>query len=139
MKKSNMFPYYMHVMDQLLPPASAKWAHSLWTVVQNVQDNCLILDLANFSDNAWFHLSGYTNSQKINIWSMENLLYRLQIGVWCIMTKQRIVGWSFSQTPLTLWYNDVFHQQLDRCAHSMAKITSGERVCPNCSPSFQDC
>lgn len=24
MKKSNIFPHYMHVMDQLLPPASAK-------------------------------------------------------------------------------------------------------------------
>jgi hypothetical protein len=31
-----------------------------------------LLDLYFFSDEAWFHLSGYVNSQNMRMWSAEN-------------------------------------------------------------------
>jgi len=58
-----------------------------------------ILNLAFFTDEAWFHLSGYVNSQNYRIWATENphefretSLHPQKIGVWCAVSRKRIVG-----------------------------------------------
>jgi hypothetical protein len=110
-----------------------------------------------FSDEAWFHLSGYINSQNCRIWASENPnaiheepLHSKKIGVWCGISRQRIIGPIFDTTITTAAYLDIFHcfvNQLDNeelsigyfqqdgaTAHtshaSMAKIQSffGDRV-----------
>jgi hypothetical protein len=48
-----------------------------------------LLEKTLFSDEAWFHLSGYVNSQNMRIWSTENPhvyveapLHPQKIGFW---------------------------------------------------------
>ncbi|PNF32022.1 hypothetical protein B7P43_G06549 [Cryptotermes secundus] len=45
--------------------------HCLW-FREFVHDNPRILDITWFSDEAWFHLSGYVNAQNSRIWASEN-------------------------------------------------------------------
>lgn len=58
-----------------------------------------ILDVTLFSDEAWFYLSGYVNSQNTRIWSTENphefkeiSLHPQKVGVWCGLSRKRIIG-----------------------------------------------
>ena len=45
---------------------------SYYRWVQANMDDNRILDLSFFSDEAWFHLSDYVNSQNFRIWGTEN-------------------------------------------------------------------
>ena len=51
------------------------------------------------SNEGWFHLSGYANSQNTRYWSSENShvihetpLHDLKIDVWCVVSGTKIVG-----------------------------------------------
>ncbi len=57
------------------------------------------------SDEAWFHLDGYINSQNYRIWSSENPymfcetgLHPLKIGTWCTVSRCRIVSQIFFES-----------------------------------------
>jgi len=60
-----------------------------------------------FTDEAWFHLSRYVNSQNTRIWEAENPhtvheepLHSQKIGVWCGVSRRRIIGpIFFEQLP----------------------------------------
>jgi hypothetical protein len=61
-----------------------------------------ILDHTFYSDEAWFHLDGYINSQNYRTWSSENphvtvatSLHPVKVGVWVAMSRQRIIGPCF--------------------------------------------
>ena len=61
-----------------------------------------ILNDTFFTDEAWFHLSGYTNTQNSITWATENLyetfekpLHDQKIGVWCVLFRSRIIGLIF--------------------------------------------
>jgi len=77
-----------------------------------------------FSDEAWFHLSGYVNSQNSRIWASENPKaiheephHSEKIGVWCGMSRRRIIGPNcFEETIKTTAYIEIFNtfvNQLD--------------------------
>jgi hypothetical protein len=58
------------------------------------------LDLSFFSDEAWFHLSGYGNSQNCRIWSTEDPhvfqetpLHPIKVGVWLPVSRRRHNKW----------------------------------------------
>ncbi|KAJ4441236.1 hypothetical protein ANN_11087 [Periplaneta americana] len=58
-----------------------------------------ILNLTFYTDEAWFHLSGYVNSQNFRIWStnnpyefIETPLHAEKIGVWAAMSRRKIIG-----------------------------------------------
>jgi hypothetical protein len=58
-----------------------------------------IFDVTYFADQAWFHLSGYVNGQNSRVWSATNphetkdtLLYDQKVGVWCAISRNRIIG-----------------------------------------------
>ena len=58
-----------------------------------------ILNDTFFTDEAWFHLSGYTNTQNSKTWATENShetfekpLHDQKIGVWCTVSRSHIVG-----------------------------------------------
>jgi hypothetical protein len=57
-----------------------------------------ILDVTFFTDEAWFHLSGYVNSQNSRVWSattpheIKDTPFRdLKVGVWCPISRNRII------------------------------------------------
>lgn len=61
-----------------------------------------VLDITFYSDEAWFHLSGYVNSQNSRLWSAvnpfeihEQPLHSLKVGVWIAMSRRRIIGSIF--------------------------------------------
>jgi hypothetical protein len=67
--------------------------------LQAVHDGVLDPKLTFFTDEAWFHLSGYINAQNNGYWSsikpkqtFEVPLHDQKIGVWCAITASRIVG-----------------------------------------------
>jgi hypothetical protein len=52
-----------------------------------------------FADEAWFHLSGYVNTQNNRYWNSINprqtfevLLNDQKIGVWCAIAATRIIA-----------------------------------------------
>jgi hypothetical protein len=61
-----------------------------------------------FSDEAWFHLSGYVNSQHSMFWSSDNPhlfhevpLHFQKIGCWCAISRKRIAGPIFFPETIT--------------------------------------
>ena len=80
-------------------------------MTQNVQEFRFLV-----TDEAWFHLSGYVNSQNSRHWAIENPhvihespLHPVKIGVWCAISAQRIVGpIFFNQTVNTAQYRLIF-------------------------------
>jgi hypothetical protein len=61
-----------------------------------------------FSNEAWFHLIGYVNSQNSRFWSSENPhlfhevpLHSQKIGCWCAISRKRIVGPIFFSETVT--------------------------------------
>jgi penicillin-binding protein-related factor A (putative recombinase) len=60
-----------------------------------------------FTDEAWFHLSSYVNSQNYRTWRTENPhnftetpLHPQKIGVWCAISRRRIIGFLFFEISI---------------------------------------
>jgi hypothetical protein len=71
-----------------------------------------------FTDEAWFHLSGYVNSQNYHTWATENPhvyeespLHPQKIGVWCTVSRHRIIGPLFFETTVTA---EVYQELMQR-------------------------
>jgi hypothetical protein len=81
------FPYRVRVVHELKPADYGKRENFCkWFL--NFIENDEILDITFFTDEAWFHLSGYINSQNTRVWALENPhefketpLHPLKIGV----------------------------------------------------------
>jgi hypothetical protein len=63
-----------------------------------------ILDVTFFTDEAWFHLSGYVNTKNTRLWSSENPcavhekpFHDQKRGLWVAISRRRIVGPLFFQ------------------------------------------
>jgi hypothetical protein len=61
-----------------------------------------------FSDEAWFHLSGYVSSQNTRLWGSENPhalfqepFHSQKIDVFCALSQRRIIGPMFLDTTVT--------------------------------------
>jgi hypothetical protein len=67
-------------VQELYPDDFPKRAISL---VNTFDDG--LLEKTFFSDEAWFHLSGYVNSQNMRIWSTKNL--HVYVEAPCIRKK----------------------------------------------------
>jgi hypothetical protein len=57
--------------------------------------NDTLLNLSFFSDEVWFHLSGYVNSQNYRIWNSQNPyalletpLHPQKVGVWLAVSRR---------------------------------------------------
>jgi hypothetical protein len=83
------------------------------------------LDLLMFfmTDEAWFHLLGYVNSQNSRYWGTKNPhelhkqpLHDQKIGVWCSVSATRIIGPIFFDStvnmPVYLAILEEFYSQL---------------------------
>lgn len=102
-KHLHMLPYKVTVHQQLFPrDFEQRRNYCLWF---NEHFNQEQLNITFFSDEAWFHLSGYINSQNYRTWATENphvyketVLHPIKIGVWIAMSRRRIM------TPI--FFND---------------------------------
>ena len=111
-------PYIVHSFDLQSVPLATEPGISLIIL------NPGILDYTWFSDEAWFHLSVYINSQNSPIWASENPNaiheeppHSEKIGVWCGMSRRRIIGPIFFDATITpAAYIEIFNtfvNQLD--------------------------
>ena len=67
------FPYKVHVVHELKPQDSEKrLLFCLWFENFILEKGENILNHTFFGDEAWFHLSGYMNSQNSRAWSTVN-------------------------------------------------------------------
>lgn len=119
LKSLKLHPYKISVMQELLATDYTKRVrYCRWLlnfVNENGQD---VFDRVYFSDEAWFHLSGYVNSQNNRYWSSENpnqfeetSLHPQKIGVWCAMSRKKIIGpIFFSGTINSAAYQEIITQ-----------------------------
>lgn len=112
-----MYPYKVTVVQKLNPadfPKRIKFCQ--WFNEHLSNDD--ILDLTFFSDEAWFHLSGYVHSQNYRTWATENphtfietSLHPIKIGIWVAMSRRRIIGpIMFHDTINSERYCDIFNE-----------------------------
>ncbi|PNF19552.1 hypothetical protein B7P43_G18247 [Cryptotermes secundus] len=123
-KKANLRPYKITSVQELGDVDKDKRVRYCLWFREFVQDNPRILDITRFSDEAWFHLSGYVNAQNSRIWASENPheiaespLHPQKVGVWCAISGLRITGPIFFDTTVdSTLYCRIFYdfvQQLD--------------------------
>ena len=99
LKSLSMRAYRLTCVQELkLPDKNKRLQYCRW-LLSMVEEGCLDPLLYFMWDEAWFHLSGYVNSQNTRHWSSENPhvihetpLHDLKIGVWCAVSGTKIVG-----------------------------------------------
>jgi hypothetical protein len=91
-------PYKTTVIHGLQPRDCASTVHFCSRFLQSVVEGGIGPQFAFFSDEAWFHLQGYINTQSNRYWSSQNphlthevLLHPLKVDVWCAVSARRIV------------------------------------------------
>jgi hypothetical protein len=109
-------------VHQLLEPDKAKRvAYCRW--FQNfIVRNPGILSITWFTEEAWFHLCGYVNSQNTRIWAAQNPhaiheapMHPVKVGVWCAISAGRIVApISFDGTVNTAEYQRIFMEFIEQ-------------------------
>lgn len=118
LKSLKMRPYRVTCVQELKQPDKAKRIHYCRWLLSMIEEELLDPLLYFMSDEAWFHLSGYVNSQNTRHWSCENphIIYEAplhdqKIGVWCAVSGTRIVGpIFFSSIVNTDVYLDILRQ-----------------------------
>jgi hypothetical protein len=110
-KHLELHPYKVTVVHELLPAdRDARLLFCEW-LNEVVTHDPNFLSKVFFTDEAWFHLDGYVNSQNCRIWSTtnphaihEHPLYPIKVGVWAAMTSQRIFITFFDTTVTSAVY-----------------------------------
>lgn len=103
-----LFPYKILALHELLPADHNRRILYCQWFQQNLMNNDELLNLTFFSDEAWFTLSGYINSQNMRVWSAanphtfrESPLHPLKVGVWIAVSRRRIIGPIFFHETVT--------------------------------------
>ena len=99
-KKQKFFPYKVSVIHELKAQDTEKRVIFCRWFQQFIDRNGEnILNDTFFTDEAWFHLYGYTNTENSRTWATENShetfekpLQDQKIGVWCAVSRSRIIG-----------------------------------------------
>ena len=71
-KMMKFYPYLMQGFQELIPGDSVKRVNYCRWVKNLIRGNIDVLDQVFLTDEAWFHLSGYVNSQNYLTWRTEN-------------------------------------------------------------------
>jgi hypothetical protein len=78
--------------------------------MENFHNNGATLEKTFFSDESWFHLSGYVNSQNMRMWSGVNPHYYIEvplhsqkIGVWAAISRT-LIGPIFFEGKYSIIY-----------------------------------
>ena len=106
-----LYPYKIRAVQELKDTDHAKRLHYCRWFLEAHLD----LDYTFYSDEAWFHLSGYVNSQNSRTWSAlnpfelhESPLHSLKVGVWIAISRRRIIGpFFFGETVTSQRYINI--------------------------------
>jgi hypothetical protein len=98
--KKRLRTYKITAVHELKPGDSAKRvAYCKWFLDFLDHEGKDILDVTFFTDEAYFHLSGYINGQNFRVWRAynphafhESPLHDEKISVWVGMSRRRIFG-----------------------------------------------
>jgi hypothetical protein len=92
-------PYKVRFVHELKPVDAPQRIRFCNWMLKNMHDGLVDPQLLFITDEAYFHLSGYVNSQNTRIRSVENPytvhqtpLHDIKIGVWCAVSARRIIG-----------------------------------------------
>lgn len=117
LRANGMRPYKIRMVQNLLPSdpaARVQYCQWLMTMISPDQDE---LNDWFWSDEAWFHLDGYVNSQNSRMWATENLhhlheerLHAQKLGVWCAMSRCKIFVVFFNETVNSVRYIEMVNQ-----------------------------
>lgn len=117
-KDLGLFPYKMQSYHEILPADFNRRVLYCQWFNEHIANNNDLLDLTFFSDEAWFHLSGYVNSQTMRMWSSDNPhifretpLHPLKIGIWIGVSRRRLIGPIFFEQTVTAqrYREDIFN------------------------------
>jgi hypothetical protein len=96
-RHSHMQQYKVSVVQEILPRDHNSRMQYCNFFQQNL-NNDDVFDLSFFTDESWFHLSGYVNKQNYRTWSAVNLpnllefpLYPVKIGIRLAVSSRRII------------------------------------------------
>lgn len=114
LKKLKLRAYRAMLVQELLPPDPprrlefCKWFQKF---IRKTGKGAAVLDNVFFSDEAWFHKTGYINASNYRFWCSENphvyresSLHPEKIGVWCAISRRRIIGPIFFSSTVTTIY-----------------------------------
>jgi hypothetical protein len=118
-KTLQLFPYKVHVIQQLSAPDCEKHNYCEWLSAK-VEAAPLVFAMTLSSEEAWFHLACYVNSQNTYIWLTENPnavhetpFHPDKIWVWCATACHGMVGPIFFEKSIHLeCYNVTVHKFL---------------------------
>lgn len=99
LKDEGYYPYRITMLHEIkLEDYSSRYDYCDWFLEKFGRDIQMI-PMMFFTDEAWFHLSGYVNAQNYRIWSTKNphvfeetSLHPLKVGVWCAISQRRVIG-----------------------------------------------
>jgi hypothetical protein len=100
-----MHPYKTTQVHQLKPADHQARVNFCEWLSELLQHDDNFMDYCFFSDEAWFHLNGYVNSQNCRFWCAENPhlieespLHSQKLGVWAAMSAKRVFILFFNTT-----------------------------------------
>jgi hypothetical protein len=107
-KMLKFYPYRMQVFHELILGEYAKTVNYCRWFKNLIHGNISVLDQVFFTDEAWFHRSGYVNSQNYRTWRTENphnynetvLRPKKKKDVWCAISRSRMIGPLFFETTI---------------------------------------
>ncbi len=109
--RTTAYPYKISIQHELKPADSPKRAKFWWWLCHYAHGDVLVFNMFFFSDESWFHLNSYVNTQKYCDLSLENPLHSLNNVVafpnnWCLLCheSQTCSGVIYLFIFLTLHY-----------------------------------
>jgi transposase len=119
-KHLKMHPYKTTVVHELLPRDSESRTHFCEWMLDIINNDDTFLDRCYFTDEAWFNLSGYVNSQNSRTWSFTNPhnivqqpLHSPKVGVWAAMSRKRIFFTFFDTTVTSEFYKTFINKLVE--------------------------
>jgi hypothetical protein len=107
----HLHPYRVQAFHEIVPnDLPRRQAFCQW-FLDNLADHDEVLDKTFFTDECWFHLSGYTNSQNMRMWSSDNPHYFIEtplhpqkLEAWAAISKKRIIGPIFFEGNNSIYF-----------------------------------
>ena len=118
-RELKLFPYKIMAVQELKTTGHEKRLRYCRWFNRFIEENTAdVLDVTFFTDEAWFHLSGYINSQNSRLWSSDNPhslhetpLHDKKVGVWVAISRRRMVGPTFFMNTINSerYCSDILH------------------------------